>query len=132
MSIRSILWIIIAALIAIGGGWLWGATGKATVMADRRLLADRADFFEARALILAGRVHLFELNFGDGAARFADAQRVLAPVQTRLRETSQAERAGRVEIVLAQLREAERLARALDPAAHGAAAQAVLALDAVQ
>ena len=132
MSIRSVLWVIIAALIALGGGWLWGATGKAVVLSERRVLADRAELAEVRALVLAGRVKLFELNYGDAAAQFAEALRAVSPIQTRLRETGQAERAGRVEILLAQLRDAERLARALDPAAHQAAAQAIEALAALQ
>jgi hypothetical protein len=132
MSFRPVAWIAIAALLTLGGGWLWGASGKAAVMADRRALTDRAELAEVRALVLGGRVSLFELNYGDAARQFGDAHRAIGPIQTRLRETGQAERAGRLEIVLAHLRDAERLSSAVDATAHASAAQAAQALRAFQ
>jgi hypothetical protein len=128
LSFRPILWFAVAALVALGGGWIWGAAGKAAVMAERRALTDRAELAEVRGLALGGRVSLFALNFGDAARQFGEAHRALVPIQTRLRQTSQAERAGRLEIILADLRDAERLATALDSNAHAAATRAADAL----
>ena len=125
---KPILWVAIAALAAVGGGWIWGASGKSTIETERRALELRADLSEARALILGARVHLFGLDFGSSAKSFGAARQIVERVQIRLRESGQAERAGRAEIVLAHLKDAERMSLALDPGAQTAADQAVQAL----
>jgi hypothetical protein len=131
MSLRLVSWATCALVIALGAGWMWGASGKAAIEEQRRMLIERADLAEARALVLDGRVSLFLLNFGDAGQRFEQAQRIVAQIQVRLRETGQAERAGRVEIVLAHLKDAQRLAAAVDQNAQGAAEAALQALSAL-
>jgi hypothetical protein len=113
--------VTLALVLALSAGWVWGASGKSVVEQERRLLEERADLAEARALVLDGRVSLFLLNFGDARRRFESAQAIVGRAQTRLRETSQAERAGQLEIVLAHLKDAGRLASALDQGAQSAA-----------
>jgi hypothetical protein len=130
MTLRVVGWIALAVVLTFGAGWLFGSSGRSTAEQDRRAFEERADFATARALILDGRVSLFLVNFGDASRRFEDARAVVERAQTRLRETGQAERAGRLEIVLTQLREAQRLASSLDAAAQNAAAEAIRALDA--
>ncbi len=71
---------------------------------------------------------LFLVNFGDASKRFEEARGLVEKAQTRLRETGQAERAGRLEIVLTHLRDAQRRAASLDSAAQGAAAEALRGL----
>lgn len=86
-------------------------------------------FQEARALVLEGRVSLFLVNFGDASARFTRAGEVVERLQGRLREAGQAERAGRLEIARAQLKDAQRLAVSVDQAAQNAASEALKAID---
>ena len=91
-------------------------------------LEERAEFAQARALISDGRVSLFLVNFGEASKRFEEAHGLVEKAQARLRETGQAERAGRLEIVLTHLRDAQRRAASLDSAAQGAAAEALRGL----
>ena len=122
--------IIIVAFATVGTGWIWGASGRADIDRTRRAAELRADFAEARALLLEARVSLFKVNFGD-AGRSLDAARTrVAALQTRLRESGQAERAGRLEIALAHVGDAGRLTLALDGRAHAAAEGALAALTA--
>ena len=130
MTLRLAGWLAIAAVVIFGAGWLVGSSGRSTADQDRRVFEERADFSAARALILDGRVSLFLVNFGDASRRFEEARAIVERAQGRLRESGQAERAGRLEIVLTQLREAQRLSSSLDASAQNAAAEALRALDA--
>ncbi len=122
---------MLALLVAVGAGWVWGASGKSGVDQERRRLEQRADYHEAQALILGGRVSLFLVNFGDAGKQFENARITLEHLQTKLREVGQAERAGRVEIVLSHVKDAQRLSAQLDASAQNAADAALQALKAV-
>lgn len=121
---------IIAAIVlgAAAAGWMYGASGKSEREEARRAATQRADLNEARALVLEGNVALFQSNFGDATKRFEAARVAVERMQTALRETGQAERAGRLEIVLSHLRDAQRLAVSLDANARNAADAALQAL----
>ena len=107
---------------------MYGASGRSEAEQARRAAAQRADLNEARALVLEGNVALFQSNFGDATKRFDAARAVVERIQTALRETGQAERAGRLEIALSHLRDAQRLAVSLDANARNAADAALQAL----
>ena len=108
--------------------WMYGASGRSDVEQARRAAVQRADLHEARALVLEGNVALFLSNFGEATKQFENARVVVERMQGALRETGQAERAGRLEIVLSHLRDAQRLAVSLDAGARSAADAALLAL----
>ncbi len=128
MSSKSIAWISLVVIVAALSGWVWGASGRSEIDRDRRAAEQRADLLEARALILDGQVQIFLVNFGEASRRFESAIGAVERVQTTLRETGQAERAGRLEIPLTHLRDAQRLAASLDPSARNSAEEALQAL----
>ena len=131
MTSKSIGGVVLAVLVALGAGWVWGASGKSTVDQERRRLEQRADYESARASLLNGRVSLFLNNFGDASKYFETARFELEHLQGKLREVGQAERAGRVEIVLSSVKDAQRLSAQLDASAQNAASAALQALSAV-
>jgi hypothetical protein len=120
--------VVLAILVALAAGWFWGASGKSTISAGRRAFEERATIAETRAALLNARLSLIALNFGEAARDLATARTLATELQARLRETGQAERAGHVEIVLAHIRDAERLAAAPSRDAEASTAQAVDAL----
>lgn len=128
MTFRHTAWIVVAVLAAGLSGWIYGASGSSAREQARLVEEQRADMAEVRAHILEGRVSLFLSNFGDASRHFESARTVLEGVQSRLRETAQAERAGRLQIPISHLRDAQHLASAFDPAAHTAASEALSAL----
>ena len=107
---------------------MYGASGRSEIEQARRAAVQRADLQEARAFVLEGNVAIFQLNFGDAAKRFDSARVAVERIQVALRETGQAEPAGRLEVALTHLREAQRLAVSLDANARNAADQALQAL----
>lgn len=131
MNLKAIGGIVLAVLVALGAGWVWGASGKSSVDQERRRLEQRADYEAARAHLLDGRVSLFQNNFGDASRHFESARLELEALQAKLREVGQAERAGRIEIALSSVKDAQRLAAQLDASAQNAAAAALQALNAV-
>jgi hypothetical protein len=131
MNPKAVGGIALAVLVALGAGWVWGASGKSTVDQERRRLEQRADYETARASLLDGRVSLFLNNFGDASKHFETARISLEELQVKLREVGQAERAGRIEIALSSVKDAQRLAAQLDASAQNAAAAALQALSAV-
>lgn len=124
--------VVLAVLLALGVGWVWGESGKSAVDQERRRAALRADYEEAHAQLLDGRVALFLNNFGDASKHFEATRLTLTRLQSKLRELGQAERAGRIEIVLSSVKDAQRLAASLDASAQNAAAAALQALAAVE
>ena len=131
MSLKIFGWCVFAAAVVFGVGWYVGASGRDAVEQDRRDAVARAESAEARALILSGRVSLFQSNFGDASRAFESARAVVLREQTRLRQLGDAGRAGQLEVSLSQLREAQRLALALDAGAQGAAEQALRVIESV-
>jgi hypothetical protein len=131
LSPRTIGIVAAIVLAAAAAGWMYGASGRSEVEQARRAAVQRSDLTEARALVLEGVVALFQSNFGDATKRFDAARAVVERIQSALRETGQAERAGRLEIVLSHLRDAQRLAVALDANARNAADAALQALASV-
>ena len=89
----------------------------------------RAEFSEARALVLEGRVSLFISNFGDAIQRFQQASQRIGAIQSRLRALGQVEQASRLQIAISSLGDAQRSAAAFDTTkAQAAADQALGAL----
>ena len=89
----------------------------------------RAEFSEARALVLDGRLSLFQNNFGDAIQRFQGARDLIGRVQARLRQMGQVEQAGRLEIAISELSDAQRASSTFDTVrAQAAADRAVQAL----
>ena len=128
---KPVLGAIVAVLVSLGIGWMWGASGKSAIDQERRALEQRADVQFARAEGLAGRVSLFMNNFGDASTHFEQARMALEHLQLTLREVGQAERAGRIEIALSSLKDAVRLSNQLDASAQNAATAALQALAAL-
>ena len=132
MTLKTIGWATLALAVVFTTGWCIGASGRSEIEQARREAGERATFEEARSLIFDGRVKLFTINFGDASQRFEQAKTAVTRLQTAWRESGQADRAGRLEIVLAHLADAQRLAASTDQSAQNAAEQALAALDAVK
>ena len=128
---KVVLGVAVALLVALGVGWVWGAAGKAAIDRDRMKLEQRADYESGRAAVFEGRVALFQSNFGDASAHFERARIALEKLQLELREVGEAERAGRIEIALSNLKDAVRRANQLDVSAQNAAVAALQALNAL-
>jgi uncharacterized membrane-anchored protein len=132
MNPRVAAGVLLAVIVSLGAGWVWGASGKSAIDQERRQQHLRVDVAEARAAIFEGRVAMFLSNFGDASRRFEDARVSIEQAQKQLREVGNAERAGRLEVVLAHLKDAQRLAAQLDASAQNSADAAFQALKSIE
>ena len=123
--------VFLGLLVALGVGWFWGASGRWS--AERALQAAelRGDLFEARSLVLAARVDLYNVNFGDASRHLSDAKGVLGHATERLKTSGRTEVAKRLDPALARIDEAQQLAGRLDQGANSRAAEAAKTIDEV-
>jgi lipopolysaccharide biosynthesis regulator YciM len=131
MSFKVVVVAFVALILAFAVGWLAGSSGRAALQqeVDRGRL--RAEFAEARADTLDGRVNASESNFGNAVERFQRARNLVGTIEARLRAIGQAPQADRLEEAGRQLRAAQEAAAALDGSrATTAAAAAFDALNA--
>jgi hypothetical protein len=132
MSMKLVAGVLVALLVTFGAGWLFGASGRSTVEQSESGYRLRAQVFEAEALLLDARFSLVETNFGAARQRMARSVELLGAAQQALRESGQAEPAGRFEVVLGQIREADRLAGEFSVSSQAAVQAAVESLRATQ
>ncbi len=126
------LWILLAIVVAIGGGYAWGAGGRREVQRTATAMELRADLAEARGHILEARVALYNLNFGDASRHLENAKRPLEQLKARLRDQSRDDLGGNVDTALVKVNEAQRLANKLDQSANSRAGEALTALEPVK
>jgi hypothetical protein len=127
---KVILGAIVAVLIALLGGWIWGASAKST--ADRAVQSAelRIDLLEARSAVLGARLDLYSVNFGEASRHLEEAKALVQRAAQRLQSRGGADDRKRLDAASASIDEAQRLAGKLDQTANARAADAAKALDA--
>lgn len=125
---KSVGLVALALVVALGAGWVWGASGKAAVDRERRRVEMQLHFETARSGVLDGRLTLVGNDYARAGASFGAAVTELETLQRMLRELSQAELAGRIEIVVANVKAARDAAAAQNANAWSAADAALQAL----
>lgn len=128
---KLVLWVAGAMVVALGVGWVWGASGRFAAARSLEDAEQRLDLVDARAKMLDARVSLYNVNFGDASRALEIAKRPLERARERFRERGQQDLAARVDAALQQVEAARRLAGELDPSANARAAEAVKTLEAI-
>lgn len=126
---KLILSIFVVALVSVGLGFGWGASGRYQLQTALDDAKQQVDLAEARGLILDGRLSLYNNNFGDASRHFEDAKLPLRRLKQRYQDDAKREAAAGIDAALGQLEEAQRLTGKLDLSANNKAAEA---LDAVK
>lgn len=128
---KIVLGVFVALVVALLGGWLWGASGKGDL--DRALQASelRMDLLEARSALLGARLDLYEVNFGDARRHLEDARGLLRRAEERLEGLGREDDVKRLDLALTRIDDAQRLAGQLDQGANAAAAEAEQTIDEV-
>jgi hypothetical protein len=57
--------IAVALVVAVAGGWQWGASGGRRAESMRQAMASRLAFVEARSALLEARLALYSANAGE-------------------------------------------------------------------
>jgi len=132
MTAKSAGFVALALVLALGGGWIWGASGKAALDHEKRRVEERLHFETARSQVLDGRLTLVGNGYAGASASFKSAAGELEELQRMLREVGQAEAAGRLEIVLSHVKAAREAADAQNANAWSSADAALQALKGIR
>ncbi|MCC7007623.1 MAG: hypothetical protein IT184_02295 [Acidobacteria bacterium] len=129
MSLKLIGILLLSLVVAAGAGWMAGASGRSALELEQQRTVMRAEFAEARAQVLDGRVSLYQSNFGNAVERFQRSRDLIGQIQAQLRQMGLVDQAGRLEIAITHLSDAQQASAAFDQTkAHFAADQAFEAL----
>jgi hypothetical protein len=126
---RLALYVVIALLVALLAGFLWGRAGQSGLQAQLDDTGLRLDLAEGRGNLLAARIDLFEVNFGRASQRLEAAKTVLRDAASRLSRTSRQDAATRINDVLARVQQAQQQVGRLDQSANTRLGDAVALLD---
>ena len=128
---RFVVGAVIGILVALGAGWVWGSSGRSELNRAVQVAELRSDLFEARSSVLAARVDLYNVNFGNASRNLETAKGLLGRVSERLKNTGREEDAKRLDPAFAQLNEAQALAGHFDQTANARAGNAAQTIDEV-
>jgi len=116
-------------LVAVfAAGWLFGASGRSAAEHARDTVELQLELESARAGLLAARVALYNVNFGDASRLMEQAKPALLRARDRLNASNRTAHAGSVDAAVRAVEDAQRMAGALDQGANTRLAEAIDAL----
>ena len=122
---------VVGILVAFGAGWFLGSSGQSELYLSAQAAELRSDLFEARSSVLAARVDLYNVNFGNASRNLESAKRIVSRASERLKTSGREEEAKRLDPALTQLDEAQALAGRFDQGANARAGNAAQTIDEV-
>jgi hypothetical protein len=105
---KLILRVGVALLVALGGGWAWGASGRSDLNRALGIAELRDDLLEGRAAVLDARLDIYSVNFGDASRHLEAARSALRDATARLSGLGRQEDAQRLKIALTRIDDAQR------------------------
>lgn len=128
---KLVLGISVAVLVALGGGWVWGASGKSAITHALQIAELREDLLAGRAAVLDARLGIYSVNFGEASRNLEAARSALRAAGARLNELGRQADAKPLELALAKIDEAQRMAGQLSQDANTLGAEASKAINEV-
>jgi chromosome segregation ATPase len=133
---RISLWILVGVIVVLFAGFYWGRSGRSALEArvrDAEASARSArtllDLAQARAALLAARVDVFEVNFGEASREIESAKAPLQSAADELQSAGRNDEAKQVNDVLAQISKAQDAVNRLDQTANTQLAGAISTLE---
>jgi hypothetical protein len=123
------LYVLVAVLVALLAGFLWGRAGRSAVEAQLDDARVRLDLAEGRADLVAARVDLFEVNFGRASQRLEAAKPLLRDAASRLGAAQRQAAATRVTSVVNRVEQAQQQVGRLDQSANTRLGEAIALLE---
>jgi len=124
MVMKLVLGFVVAVLVALGGGWAWGASGKSEMSRALQVAELQNGLLEARAAVLDARLDIYNVNFGEASRHFELARTSLRSADARLNALGREEDSKRLTLALSRLDEAQQMAGQLNQGANAVAGDA--------
>jgi hypothetical protein len=129
MMMKRILGVGLAVLVALGAGWVWGASGKSEIDRARKNAELRESLLEGRGAVLDARLDIYSVNFGTASRHLEAARSALRAADAQLSALGRQDDSKRLAIALTRIDEAQRMAGSLGQDANSRAADAAKAID---
>lgn len=123
---------LLAVLVVLFAGYLWGASGRGAAEDRAGALEVRLRAAEAQRALAVARVDLFELNYGQASRRLEDARRAVERLATLVSREGPREAEAPIQEAAGHTRQAQQLLAQMDQAAGSRAADALAALERAQ
>ena len=114
----------VALLVALGIGWVWGASGRLDISRSLERAELRDGLLEGRSAVLEARLDIYSVNFGEASRHLEMARSALRAADARLNDLGRQEDATQLKIALTRIDEAQRMAGQLNQDANALAAGA--------
>jgi hypothetical protein len=125
ITLKAVLALLVALALAGLGGWIWGAAGRWRAEEALAKAGVGLHLANARGHMLAARVSLFEVNFGDASRSLENARADLLTAAEAFDRFRLKDRAAAAREVVARIDDAQQLAGRLDQSANTRLAEAV-------
>ena len=125
---RLALIALVVAIVLVGLGYAWGASGRRAVQSALEASQQQLDVAEARSLVLDARVSLYNMNFGEASRRLEEAKVPLRRIRQRYVDDGRDDEVRSIAAALEHVDEAQRLSGKLDPGANSKAGEALEAV----
>ena len=119
---------LVVAIVLVGLGYAWGASGRRAVQAALEESRQQFDIAEARGQVLDARVNLYNMNFGEASRRLEEAKVPLRRIRQRYVDGGEDNAVRSISAALEHVDEAQRLAGKLEGAANSKAGEALEAI----
>jgi hypothetical protein len=117
-----------AAIVLVGLGYAWGASGRRAAQTALDEVHQQLDVAEARSYVLDARVSLYNMNFGEASRRLEEAKVPLRRIRQRYVDDRRDDAVRSIAAALEHVDEAQRLAGKLEGAANSKAGEALEAI----
>lgn len=126
---KIVLAAVVALLVTLGAGYLWGAWGRWALDRQLRDAEERATVAEARGALLSARVDLTELNYGRAGGSIDRARKSLESLAGRYEQAGREQALTAVREAIARAGEAQQSAASVDQSAAAKIAESLKSLD---
>jgi hypothetical protein len=125
---KRLLGICAALLVALGAGWVWGTSGRSDLTRALRIAELRTGLLEGRAAVLDARLDIYSVNFGEASRHLEAARSAVRAADARLNSLGRQADTKPLQLALAKIDEAQRMAGQLNQDANALAADASKAI----
>jgi hypothetical protein len=122
--VRNVLVVAVLLLVAVGGGWLWGASGRWSVERTTQVQQVHQNLVEGRSALLDARLALYSVNFGEASQHMEQARTLLRRGSDGLKGLGRDAENKQVATALAIIDDAQRLTGKLDQNANSRTGEA--------
>ena len=126
---KRVLGIGVVLFVALGAGWVWGWWGRSDLNRALRIAELRDGLLEGRAAVLDARLDIYSVNFGEASRHFEASRSALRAAAARLNGLGRQADTKPLELALAKIDEAQRMAGQLNQDANALAADAAKAIN---